>query len=151
MTLEEKIENEFKAAMKQRDVIKISTLRMLKADINNLKLDHNKKKLTDEEIIKIIQRQVKQHKDSIEQFGKGKREDLVEKEKKELDILLRYMPEQLSEEELKKIVALVVQEVGAADKSAMGKVMKAVMEKVKGRAGGKKVSQIVSGMLKVRP
>ncbi|MGB2706164.1 MAG: GatB/YqeY domain-containing protein [Candidatus Omnitrophota bacterium] len=151
MSLEEKIENEFKAAMKQRDAIKVSTLRMLKADINNLKLDRNKKKLTDEEIIKIVQRQVKQHKDSIEQFEKGKREDLVEKEKKELDILLSYGPKQISDEELKKIVSEAVREVGAADKSAMGKVMKAVMEKVKGAADGKKVSRIVSGMLKVRP
>ena len=151
MSLEEKIENEFKAAMKQRDAIKVSTIRMLKADINNLKLDCNKKKLTDEEIIKIVQRQIKQHKDSIEQFEKGKREDLVEKEKKELEILLSYRPKQISDEELKKIVSEAVREAGAAVKGAMGKVMKAVMEKVKGAADGKKVSRIVSDMLKVRP
>lgn len=148
MSLEEKIEDEFKTAMKQRDSIKVSTLRMLKADINNFKLDRSKKALTDEEIVKIVQRQVKQHKDSIEQFEKGKRRDLVEKEKKELDILLGYVPEQLSDDELKKIVALAIQEVGAADKSAMGKVMKAAMEKVKGRADGKSVSRVVSDMLK---
>ena len=147
MSLEERIENEFKAALKQRDKIKVSTLRMLKADIINTKLDQNKKALKDEEIVKIIQRQVKQHKDSIEQFEKGKRQDLVEKEKKELDILLSYMPEQLSEEELKKIIADTIKELGATGKGEMGKVMKLVMERVKGRADGKKVSQIVSSLL----
>ncbi len=147
MSLEERIENEFKAALKQRDKIKLSTLRMLKADIINAKLDQNKKALKDEEIVKIIQRQVKQHKDSIEQFEKGKRQDLVEKEKKELDILLSYMPEQLSQEELKKIIAGVIKELEATGKGEMGKVMKSVMERVKGRADGKKVSQIVSSLL----
>ncbi len=147
MSLEERIENEFKAALKQKDKIKLSTLRMLKADIINIKLDQNKKALKDEEIVKIIQRQVKQHKDSIEQFEKGKRQDLVEKEKKELDILLNYMPEQLSEEELKKIIADTIKELEATGKGEMGKVMKLVMERVKGRADGKKVSQIVLNML----
>lgn len=147
MSLEERIENEFKAALKQRDKIKVSTLRMLKADIINTKLDQNKKALKDEEIVKIIQRQVKQHKDSIEQFEKGKRPDLVEKEKKELDILLSYMPEQLSQEELKKIIADTIKELEATGKGEMGKVMKSVMERVKGRADGKKVSQIVSSLL----
>ncbi len=148
MSLEERIENEFKAALKQKDKIKVSTLRMVKADIINTKLDQNKKTLKDEEIVKIIQRQVKQHKDSIEQFEKGKRQDLVEKEKKELDILLSYMPEQMSEEELKKIIAGTIKELEATSKGEMGKVMKSVMEKVKGRADGKKVSQIVSSILK---
>ena len=147
MSLEERIENEFKAALKQKDKIKVSTLRMLKADIINIKLDQNKKTLKDEEIVKIIQRQVKQHKDSIEQFEKGKRQDLVEKEKKELDILLSYMPEQMSEEELKKIINDTIKELKATSKNEMGKVIKSVMERVKGRADGKKVSQIVLSML----
>ncbi len=147
MSLEERIESEFKTALKQQNKIKVSTLRMLKAEINNVKLEPNKKALTDEGIVKIIQRQIKQHKDSIEQFEKGKRQDLVEKEKKELEILLGYMPEQLSEEELKKIIADTVKELEATSKAEMGKVIKAVMERVKGRAEGKKVSQIVSSML----
>ena len=145
--LEERIESEFKAALKARDTIKVSTLRMLKADINNTKFDKNEKALSDDEIVKIIQRQVKQHKDSIEQFTKGKREDLVEKEKKELAILVAYMPEQCSPEELKKIAEETVKELGASTKKDMGRVIKAVMEKTKGRAEGKAVSQIVSGML----
>lgn len=147
MSLEERIESEFKTALKKQEKIKLSTLRMLKADINNLKLEPNKKALTDGDIIKIIQRQVKQHKDSIEQFEKGKRQDLVEKEKEELEILLGYLPEQLSEEELKKIIAGAIKELEATSKKDMGQVIKSVMERVKGRAEGKAVSQIVSNLL----
>lgn len=147
MSLEEKIETEIKTGMKAHDKVRVSTLRMVKNDIANFKLDRSKKKITDEEVIKIVQRQVKQHKDSIEQFEKGKRQDLVDKEKKELDILLGYMPKQLSDEELKKLIAETVKELGAATKKEMGAVMKTVMEKARGRADGKKVSEIVSHML----
>lgn len=147
MSLEERIESEFKSALKKRNKISVSTLRMLKAEINNVKLDRNKKTLNDEEIVRIVRHQIKQHRDSIEQFEKGKRQDLVEKEKKELDILLCYMPEELSEEELKKIIDEVIKELKATGKKEMGKVMKAVMEKVKGTADGKKVSQLVSERL----
>jgi len=147
MSLEEKIEAEVKAGMKARDKVKVSTLRMIRADIATFKLDRSKNEITDDEVVKIIRRHVRQHKDSIEQFEKGKRQDLVDIEKKELDILLGYMPKQMSEEELKKIVSEVLRETGASDKSAMGKVMKAVMEKVSGRADGKSVSRIVASML----
>lgn len=147
MSLQEKIETDIKTAMKEKDTVKVSTLRMVKADINNTILYENKKGLTEDEVVKIIQRQIKRHKDSIEQFEKGNRADLVEKEKKELDILLAYMPEQCSPEELKKIVAETVKELGATSKKDMGKVIKTVMEKVKGKAEGKEVSGIVAGML----
>ena len=147
MTLEERMENEFKSAMKEKNAIKVSTLRMLKADMNNVKLDKNKKNLGDEEIVKIVQRHLRQHKDSIEQFEKGNRPDLVEKEKKELEILKRYMPEALPEKELKKIIAAAIEETSAAGKKDMGKVIKAVVEKAKGRADGKTVSRLVSVML----
>jgi len=147
MSLEDKIETEIKIALKAADKIRVSTLRMVKHDIANFKLGHNKTKISDDEAIRVIQRQVKRHKDSIEQFEKGKRQDLVDKEKKELDILLGYVPKQLSEEELKKIVRDALSEANASDKSAMGKVMKIVMEKVSGRADGKRVSKAVSDML----
>lgn len=146
-TIEGRIENEFKSAMKERDAVKVSTLRMLKAEINNLKLDENKNSLTDEEIMKIVRGQVKRHLDSIEQFGKGNRPDLVEKEKKELVILKGYMPEELPLEELKKIIDAAIKELGAGSKKDMGNVIKLVMERVKGRADGKTISQIVSASL----
>jgi uncharacterized protein YqeY len=147
MASEEKMEREFITALKNKDAIKVSTIRMLKAEINNFKLDKNKKTLSDEEFLKIVQRQVKQHRDSIEQFKKGNREDLVTKETKELNILLAYLPQQLSQEDIKKMVGDVIKELNAATKKDMGKVMKAVMEKAKGRADGKAVSQIVSDAL----
>jgi len=147
MSLEEKIEKEFKAAMKARDTVRVSTFRMLKAEINNFKLERNKSALTDEELIKIVRRQVKQHKDSIEQFEKGKRQDLVDKEASELAILKCYMPEELPEEELKALIAEVVKDLGATSKKEMGAVIKAVMQKAAGKADGKSVSRIVSGIL----
>ena len=147
MKFEEKLENEYKTALKAGDAIKVSTLRMLKAEINNVKLTQSGLEIKEGEIIKIVQRQIKQHRDSIEQFEKGNRPELAEKEKKELAILSKYMPEQLSEEELKKIITDAIKELGATGKKDMGKVIKTVMEKAKGKAEGKTVSQFVSGML----
>jgi len=148
MTLEERIESEYKSSLKARDAVKVSTLRMLKSAINNLRLEGSKKDLYDADIVKILQRQIKQHKDSIGHFEKGKRDDLAEKEKKELAILLGYLPEQLSEDALKKIIDETIKALEATEKKDMGKVIKAVMEKVKGKAEGKVVSRVVSEMLK---
>lgn len=148
MSLEKKIEADIKVSMKEKNVLKLSTLRMLKAEFENVKLDQNKKELNDGEVTKVIQRQVKTHRDSIDQFEKGKRDDLVEKEKKELDILLSYLPRQMSEEDLKKIVAETIKELGATTKKDMGRVIKTVIEKTKGKTEGKAVSQIVSSILK---
>jgi len=148
MTLEERIESEYKSSLKARDGVKVSTLRMLKSAINNLRLEGSKKELFEADIVKILQRQIKQHKDSIGHFEKGKRDDLAEKEKKELAILLGYLPEQLSEDALKKIIDETIKALEATEKKDMGKVIKAVMEKVKGKAEGKVVSRVVSGVLK---
>ncbi|MFH1594600.1 MAG: GatB/YqeY domain-containing protein [Candidatus Omnitrophota bacterium] len=147
MSLEKRIESEFKAALKERDKTKVSTLRMLKSEMNYSLLGQDKKGLSEDDIVMIVQRQVKQHKDSISLFEKGNRGDLVEKEKRELDILLTYLPKQISCEELTKIINETIAEVGATTKKDMGKVIKAVLEKVKGATEGKKVSQIVSGLL----
>ena len=147
MKIEEKIDNEYKTALKAKDAIKVSTLRMLKAEINNVKLSQSKPELKEDGIIKIVHRQIKQHKDSIEQFEKGNRTDLAEKEKKELAILSDYIPEQLSEDELKKIITEIIKELEATTKKDMGKVIKTAMEKAKGKADGKTVSRIVSQML----
>ena len=147
MSLEEKIENEYKSAMKARDTVRVSVIRMMKAEINNVKLKQNKSALTDDELIKVVRRQVKQHKDSIEQFEKGKRQDLVDKERKELAILQCYMPEEMPEEELKGLIAEAIKELGATTKKEMGTVIKAVMQKAAGKADGKTVSSIVAGIL----
>ncbi|MEE8359974.1 MAG: GatB/YqeY domain-containing protein [Candidatus Omnitrophota bacterium] len=145
--IRERIEKELKEALKEKNETKVSTLRMLKADLQNLAIQ-KKEELKDDSIIKVIQKQVKQRKDSIEQFKKGNRDDLAAKEEKELTILESFLPKMLSEEELTKIVKDVIAELGAATKKEMGGVIREVIAKAQGRADGKTVSQLVSGLLK---
>jgi uncharacterized protein len=142
------ISDDMKAALRAGDAVKLSTLRMLVAAIRNREIEKNIKELDDAEVIQILQRQIKQHKDSIEQFQKGNRPDLAEKEAKELKVLEAYMPAQMGQDELTALIKAVIAETGAASKADGGKVMKAVMDKVKGKADGKTVSQTVMGLLK---
>lgn len=144
MTLGEKIEADLKEALKSKDAIRVSTLRMLKAGMQNSAIEKRVEKLEDKDVISVVSKQVKQHRESIDGFTKGGRPDLVDKEKAELAILETYMPKQLSTEELKALIKSVVEKVGAKSKADMGKVMKAVMEEVKGQADGKLVNQLVS-------
>ena len=144
--LEEKINNNLKEAMKSKDSIRVSCLRMIIADIKNASIA-KQEELKDEDIIGVLQKQVKQHKDSIEGFKKGDRQDLVDKESKELEIIRTYLPEELKPEEIASIVKEAIKETGAKDKKDMGKVMGAVMPKVKGRADGKLVQKEVIGQL----
>jgi uncharacterized protein YqeY len=141
-----KLQEEMKAAMKSGDKEKLSTVRMLISEIKKVQIDQ-KKELTDEEIIQILQRYAKQRKESIKQYKEAGREDLAEKEERELKIVQEFLPKQLSEEEIKKIVEEVINETGASSMKDMGRVMKAVMEKVKGRAEGSVVSSIVKEKL----
>ena len=145
--LEEKLNNDLRNALKMKDALKVSVLRMLKADITNREIAENKQKLSDEDIIKILHQHVKRHDDSIEQFKKGNRNDLVEKEEKELVILKSYVPEQLSDSELEEIVKSVIIDLGAVSKKDTGKVIKAVLEKTKGAAEGKRISQAAGKLL----
>ena len=145
--LEKKINDDLKGAMKEKKTIKIETLRMLKAEIKNVSISKKGASLEDKDVFQIVSKQIKQHRDSIETFSKGGREDLAEKEKQELEILQSYLPKQLSKEEVVSIVKQAIAETGAASRSDMGKVMKLVMEKVKGAAEGKLVSQIVAEQL----
>ncbi len=140
--LKEKINNDLKDAMKARDALKTSCLRMIIADIKNTSIA-KQRKLKDEDIIEVLQRQVKQHKDSIEGFKKGDRQDLVDKEIKELEIIRGYLPEQLTPDEIKDIVKQAIEETGARERKDIGKVIGTVMPKVKGMADGKLVNKIV--------
>lgn len=148
MELYKRIEDDLKAAMKASDAVKTSTLRMLISAIKTQEIDKKVKRLEEKDVVQIAQRQIKQRKESIEQFRKGNREDLAGKEAKELAILEGYMPKQLSETEILEIVKAVMAETGAAQKSETGKVMKLVMERVQGRADGRVVNQLVIGLLK---
>jgi len=145
--LSSRIENEIKTALKAGDKIRVSALRMLKADIVNEAIARKKPDLNESEIMAVIGRQIKRHLDSIEQFEKGKRSDLAEKEKQELEVLKSYMPEQLKDDEIEKIIKLAISETGASGAKDMGRVMKAVTEKTAMRADGKKVSDMVKKLL----
>ena len=144
MTLEERLDADLKKAMKARAEIKVSTLRMLRAGMKNLAIEKKTEKLEDKDVMGIIAKQIKQHRDSIEGFTKGNRQDLVDKEKAELAILESFMPEMMSADELKIIVRSAIEKVGAKGRADMGKVMKAAMEEAKGIVDGKMLSQMVS-------
>ncbi len=148
MELYQKIEEDVRLALKKGEAAKLSVLRMLLSAVKMFEIEKNVKRAGEADILQIIQRQIKQRKDSTEQFEKGNRRDLADKEKAEQRILESYMPEQMSEDELVKIVKEAIGSSGATTKAEVGKVMKAAMEKVKGRADGKAVNQLALKMLK---
>lgn len=143
MTLWERVESEFTAAMKAQDAAKVSTLRMLKADLANAAIAQRQDRLADPQVVEVIRRQIKQRRESVEAFRKGGRADLVDKETKELAVLEVYLPPQMTEQALMAIVRECVEASGAAGPKEIGKVMKLVMERVKGQADGKLVNQLV--------
>lgn len=145
--LEEKIMNDYKEAVKSKDAIKSSILSFLRSQFKYLAIEKRKDNLDDNEVISIIKKEIKKHQDSIEQFAKGNRQDLVEKETKELAILNTYLPQQLSAEEVKKIVEDAVKTTGAQGPKDMGRVMKEVITKVGQSADGKLVSDLVKERL----
>jgi len=148
MNLREKLESDMKAALKDGNALKLLVLRMLISAIKQCEIDKNIKPPQEVDILPILQRQVKQHKESIEQFKKGNRQDLADKEASELKILESYLPEQLTEEALTALVKAAITEIDAKSKSDMGKVMKLIMEKAKGKCDGKTVNQIIMRFLK---
>ena len=148
MNLYERLQGDMKASMKSGEVVKLSVLRMLISAIRLMEIDKKLKSIEDGDVSQILQKQIKQHKDSIEQFEKGNRQDLADKEKSELTILQTYMPKQMTEDELMAAVKEAIAETGATTKADTGKVMKYVLEKAKGGIDGKSVNQVVLKILK---
>ncbi|MCX5710883.1 MAG: GatB/YqeY domain-containing protein [Candidatus Omnitrophica bacterium] len=147
--LEEKIMNDYKDAMKARDTLKSSVLSFLRADMINVATNKKKAKLDDSEVVVVIKKQIKQRQDSIEQFTKGNRLEMAEKEKKEAEILKTYLPPELSVDQIKKVIEEAVAATGAQGIKDMGKVMKEVSAKIAGQADGKLVSDLVRAKLGV--
>lgn len=129
--------------------LRVSTIRLLNAEIKNAEIT-KRGELGDDEVMEIVQRQIKRRKEAAEQYKKGNRVDLAEKEEKEAVILADYLPKQLSDEEIRRLAEKAVQETGAASVKDMGKVMGKLMPEVRGKADGKRVNEIVSEMLKAR-
>ena len=140
--LRDKIENDLKDALKNKDAAKVSTLRFLKSAMQNLAIE-KRKDLEDSDIISVIKKQVKQRKDSMEGFKQGNRMDLVRKEELEHEILTSYLPEGISREKIILIVKEAIAESNAGSLKNMGSVIKLVMTKAKGQADGSVVSAIV--------
>ncbi|ASS91966.1 MAG: GatB/YqeY domain-containing protein [Bacillaceae bacterium] len=147
MGLLERLNQDMKQAMKNKEKDRLSVIRMVKASLQNEAIKLGKSELTEEEELTVLSRELKQRKDSLQEFENAGRSDLVEKVKAEIAVITEYMPEQLSEEELIQIIKTTISEVNATSKSDMGKVMGAVMPKVKGKADGSLVNKLVQDLL----
>lgn len=147
MSLLNQLNVDMKHAMKRKDKETLNVIRMVKASLQNESIKLSKSELSEDEEITILSRELKQRKDSLQEFNSAGRSDLVEKTNNEINILEKYMPEQYSEEELEVIVQKTIQEIGATSIQDMGKVMGALMPKVKGKADGSHVNQLVKKLL----
>jgi len=146
MGLQDKLEADTKDALKSGAKDKLSTLRMLNAALKNKQID-KRRPLIEDEVVETIRSLIKQRRDSVEQFAKGGRQDLADKETAEIAVLEAYLPAQLSREELDAMVRDAVAQTGAQGAKDMGKVMKALIPMVGGRADGKLVSELVKHAL----
>jgi uncharacterized protein YqeY len=147
MSLQARLAQELKAAMLAKDADRLSALRMLKSAAGYAQLERKTESLSDAEFVAVVQKEVKKRRDSAEQFEKGGRPELAEKEKKEITVLESFLPKPLSPEELEQLVKATIQELGAASKKEMGPVIKAVQAKAAGRADGKTISGVVGKLL----
>lgn len=152
--MKERIQNDIKEAMRSKDELRLSVLRMLSSAIHNRELEKRAKtgkqeELTEEETVAVIRSEVKKRRDAIAEFEKGGRKDLAEKESTELKILEKYLPQEISDGEIEKIVREVVAELGAVAPKDFGRVMGEVMKRAKGQASGDRMSSAVKRALEV--
>lgn len=146
MSLKDKLAEDLKTAMKNKNTVRKNVVQMVRAGVLQVEKD-NKITLDDEGVMEIISKQLKQRRDSLPDYEKSGREDLIAELKAEMDVLMEYLPEQLTREELEKIVSEAVVSTGASSLKDMGKIMGAVMPKTKGRADGKLINEIARQML----
>ena len=147
MTLQEKVAQEIKAAMLARDADRLGTLRLLKSAMGYAQIERKSDRLSDVEVVAMVQKEIKKRHDSIEQFEKGNRPELAAKEKQEIAVLETFLPQPFSAEELELLVRAMIQEAGATSKKEMGPVIKAIQAKAAGRADGKTISALVGKLL----
>ena len=142
MSLKQKLQEDLKSSMKNKDAIKKSVITLIRSSIKQYEVD-NRVELQDDEIVDLIAKQLKQTRDSREEFAKAGRDDLVSKAEAEIEVLKEYLPQQLSEEELNEIVISTISELGATSMKDMKNIMSSIMPKVKGRADGKLINELV--------
>jgi len=146
MTLQERLTDDLKQAMKGGDITRRSLIRLLMAGVKNAEIDKGAP-LDDSGVVEVISREVKRHRESIAEFGRGSRQDLVAKEEAELAILFEYLPKQMSREEIAEAARKIIEQVGAGGPGDKGKVMSQLMPQLKGQAEGREVSDVVSELL----
>ena len=146
MTLKERLKSELKDAMRAKEILRRDTIRAINTMIKQIEVDQ-RVDLGDEDIIKLVQKGIKQREEAIVQFKAAARDDLVQTEQSQIDIFTQYLPKQLSDDELEIIIASIIEETGASSMKDMGKVMNPTKEKVAGGADGKRINQIVKKLL----
>lgn len=146
MTLKDRLTNDLKESMKNKETVRKSVITLIRADIKQYEVD-NRVELDDDKILTLIAKQMKQRKDALEEFKKADRTDLIEQTNEEIKVLSFYLPEQLTDDELEEIVKKVVAEVGATSMKDMGVIMGKVMPLVSGRADGKRINAMVKKIL----
>ena len=147
MTMKSRLEDDLRQAMRDRDTLRRDVIRYMRSEIRNQEI-RVQDDLDDQGVIQVLSRQAQQRRDSIEAFSEANRNDLVEKEQAELAIIIEYLPQQMSREEITELVRQVVTEVGAEGPGDMGKVMSRIMPQVRGRAEGREVNAIVMETLR---
>lgn len=148
MTLREQLDADFKAALKEKNELKLSVVRMVKAALMNAEISSGGKGTFDDaKILDIVRKEAKKRNDSIAAYEQGGRVDLAEKEKRELEILKNYLPQMMPEDELKALIQKAMSDLGASSAADFGKVMKEAVARAQGRADGKTISQIVKNLL----
>jgi uncharacterized protein len=146
VSLKDTLLNDQKDAMRQKDAVRVSTIRMVRSAINNAEIEQGHE-LDDAGVLDVIARDVKRHRDSIAEFDRGHRPDLSQKEQAELAILLSYLPQQMSVQEIETHARTAITQVGAKGPSDMGKVMGVLMPQLKGKADSRMISQVVQSLL----
>ncbi len=146
MELAQRIQEDLKQAMKDRDKLRLNVLRLVKSAVKNQEIVRGSA-LTDDEVLSVLQKEVKQRKDALESFDQAGRADLAEAAHAEIAVLMSYLPQPLTEAELEEVAAASIAAVGAASKADMGKVMADLMPKIRGRADGKAAQQVVTRLL----
>ncbi|MBE0481834.1 MAG: GatB/YqeY domain-containing protein [Dehalococcoidia bacterium] len=144
--LQEKLMADLKGAMRSGDKIRLSAIRMLRARIQNAEIAQ-RRPLENAAVLDLVNKEVRQHRESIEEFKKGNRQDLVEKEEAELAVLLEYLPQQMSHDEIVSAARRAIDEVGAKGPGDKGKVMQKLMPELKGKAEGREINQVVTELL----
>jgi uncharacterized protein YqeY len=146
MELKQQLKDDLKTAMRDKDIVKRDAIRAINTMIKQIEVDE-RKELNDSDVIKLIQKGIKQREEAIAQYKDANRDDLVQKEQEQIDIFSIYLPKQLSDEELEAIIGTLITEVGATSMKDMGKIMNPAKEKIAGSADGKRINEMVKKLL----